>query len=472
MKSSIFVLLIPALLFAGCRLGPAYQLACVETPEEWKAAVASPTAASCVDNWWEIFEDDLLDSLEQQALENNPNLSVALEHVFEARAIAGVSRADLFPQLNLNPAYSDTGTLFKLYGIPPGLSNFIPGFLQILRVHEFQYFLPVNLSYEVDLWGKYRGLYDSAVFNSEAVVEAYRTSLLTVTSDLASHYFNMRSADAQIEILQRTRELNQNFVKLTRDRFTKGLVSNLDVASAELQLSNTEAEYYDVVRQRNLFENAIAALVGMPASDLRIEAQPLLQTPPIIPVGIPSTILEQRPDIAEAERKMASEHAQIGVAYASFFPSLSLTGSLGYNSPDLHQFLSWKSRYWEMGATSSQFLFDANRRCSNLEIAWARFREAEGSYQQVVLTAFQEVEDALTNIEFQEKQMASLGRSVQAANLTRTLSTNRYKSGLVNYLDVITSDQNELVARRNYQNILGQRYQSTIQLIKALGGSW
>jgi multidrug efflux system outer membrane protein len=361
--------------------------------------------------------------------------------------------------------------LFKLFGIP---QTFIDqfGLKQVIRVHEMLYRLPVNMSYELDLWGRLQGQYESALLNVQAQQDAYCTTLLALTSELASHYFNLRTLDAQAELLLKTIAVRQKNVDLTLSRFQKGITNYLDVAEANVDLSNAEAEYDDTIRQRQLMENAIAVLIGMPASEFCLEANPLAGLPPVIPPGIPSSVVSQRPDIAEAERTLASEHALIGVAYADFLPSFNLTGALGFSSPDFEHFMRWKSRYWNFTANIGQTLFDGWRKCSNLNLSWARYYEALGNYQQVVLVAFQEVEDALNNIEWQARQAKHLEKSVEAASRATHLSKQRYLQGVANYLEIVVNERSELEVRRSYINTMGQRFQSTIQLIKALGGGW
>lgn len=469
------------LLLSGCRVGPRYHAPCTETPIEWKHQDPISTAECCemeseppLGYWWEIFDDPILDSLEAEAIVNNPNMAVALAHIAEAWAIVGVNRADLFPQVNLNPNFIDQGVLFKFYtpgglkipGIPPGFFN------TPFRIHQMQYNLPLNLSWELDLWGKYRSEVDSAISNAESQVEAYRAALLSLTADLASSYFNLRYLDSIIELLEETMKTRKSSYELAKTRYDKGLINYTDVASASLEMSNTESDYLDVVRQRGLQENFIATLIGTPASELIVNPMPLAQAPPIVPSGVPSEVLLRRPDLSEAERDMAAEHAQIGVAYASFFPSLTLTGAFGFESPTFKDFLTWKSRFWQIGASIFQTVFDGGRNKSNLDAAWARFDQAYGTYRGKVLTAFQEVEDALNNLEYEKKQSDSLERSVEDASRLLGLSTTRYQKGLTTYIEVVVNQRSELDAKRNYVNVLGARYQSTIQLIKALGGGW
>lgn len=451
-------------------MGPRYNGPCDEVPDEWKACESACAETACVDYWWEIFNDPCLNQLEWQAITNSPNLYVAAERVIEARALAGVSRADLFPDVDFNPSYSDTGQLFKLY-LPSGFP-LLQGNKGIYRVVQMQYALPLNLSYELDLWGKVRGQYESAWMTAQAQEEAYHTALLSLTTDLASAYFQLRTFDSLIELLNRTLDLRARELKLTNDQYEKGLTGLLDVSTAQAALANIESELLDLIRQRQLQENTIALLAGEPASYLCIEALSLCGLPPEVPASLPSDVLTQRPDIAQAERMMASQHRLIGVAYASFFPSIELTGTLGFLSPTFHDFLSWESRLWSMGGSLLEPIFDGGRRCANLEATCARFRQASGEYQQQVLVAFKEVEDALSNLDMQYKQSVSVAKYVDAASRAAHISRERYNKGLTNYMTVIENDSTEIDAQRTQVQLLGVRYLSTIQLIKAIGGRW
>lgn len=468
--NSLFLLL---LLF-GCHLGPKYHPPAPPIPEEWKAPVAdsATTATAQFDYWWEVFNDETLNSLEQQAIINNPTLYVALERVIEARAIANVKKADLYPQVDLTGKYSDSAQLYQFF-LPPGVV--IPNVDKVspfFRIHQFLYALQLNLNYELDLWGRIRGQYASAVYSAQAQQQDYYASLLTLTAELATHYFQLRTFDAQMDYLQATVDSYKKNYQLVKTRFDKGLINYSDVANASLQVTNAQSNYEDTARQRRLEENAIAALTGTYASEFSLEHHPLALSPPVIPAGVPATILAQRPDIAEAERTMAAQHALIGVAYASFLPSISITGALGYSSPDFQQFLRGLSRYWAFGANMRGPIIDGGRNCANLIEAWARYREASGEYQQIMLTAFQEVENALNNLERQDKQAQFLASSVQSSEQVYRLSSNRYNKGIVSYLEVIDSERAKLNVQLNDIALLGARYISTIQLIKALGGGW
>lgn len=466
---SSFILI---LLLTGCRVGPKYHPPSPEPPEEWKSTSPTSTPTPYFACWWEVFKDEKLNNLEEQAVANNPSLYIALERVLEARAIAGVKKADLYPQLNLNARYSDSAQLYQFF-LPPGVV--IPNIDKVspfFRIHQFLYLLKMDLNYEIDLWGKLRGQYASAVFSAQAQQQDYYASLLSLTAELADHYFQLRSFDAQMDYLQATIDSYQKNYQLVKNRFDKGLINYGDVANASLQVTNAQSNYEETARQRRIEENAIAVLIGVIPSEFTLEYDPLQLPPPKIPAGVPATILAQRPDIAAAERNMAAQNRLIGVAYASFLPSLDITGALGYSSPDFRQFLRGISKYWAFGAEAKEPVFDGWRNISNLRESWARYREASGEYQQTVLTAFQEVEDALNNLERQDKQGQFLASSAESSEQVYRLSNQRYNKGLVSYLNVVDSERAKLNAQLNEIALLGARYLSTVQLIKALGGSW
>jgi len=466
------ILVLGLALFSACTVGARYHPPYTEVPCAWKNPVGQESCLLELSNWWEIFADEQLSRLEVLALANNPNLFVAMARIEEAWGLAGVKRADLYPQLTLNPYYNDTGQLFKIF-LPQQISNFIPlGSIKPFRITQFQYALPLNLSYEVDLWGKNKQLYQSALINVKVQQEAYQSVILTVTTDLAASYFNLRTLDGTIDFLEDSLKVLRKNYELSQSRYNKGLVNYFDVTRAYESLANTESDYYEATRLRGLQENMIGALIGLPASSFSLEQQSIDGQPPSIPVGIPSSLLLRRPDIAQAERKMASDHAMIGATYASFFPSLDLTGAIGFFSPDFKQFLQWISRYWNIGVSANQTVFDGGRKCSNLEQAIAVFREAHGDYQQQILVAFREVEDALNNLEFYERQSESLKNFQNAALQATQMAKNRYKKGLANQIEAINYELTSLNASLNYINVNGLRYQATIQLIKAIGGKW
>jgi len=465
------LLLFLTVLVYGCRLGPSYQPPSVAVPDQWKESQETTQAPVFDSLWWEVFQDDTLSSLECQAIANNPNLFIALDRVAEARAVAGVDRSALYPQLNLNPSYSNTGQLFKIF--LPNNATLLPAtFPTIYRIHQLQYSLPLTMSYEVDLWGKLKGQYESAIFQAQMQEDNLQVALLTLTTDLATNYFKLRAFDALLDTLSENLDLLKKNVQLVQSRFNKGLVSELDVVQAQQQLTDNEATYLDTMRQRALQEHAIAALLGVAPIDLCLGKMPLVMAPPAVQPNLPSQVLLQRPDIRAAERSMAAQHVLIGVAYASFFPSLHLTGTIGFLSPDIRQFLEWKSRLWSMGLNAAQPIFDAGYHEANLKLAYAQYYESLHSYEQTVLTALREVEDALTNVEKQGQEYEKYVESSTWASRQIHLATTRYTKGLSNYLTVLDSERTKIQTDINRVNVLGLRYVATIQLIKALGGSW
>jgi multidrug efflux system outer membrane protein len=456
------------LLAQGCHLGPDYEVPSLPLPQGWKGeTAAAPTPQ--VEFWWEVFEDETLSSLAKLVVRDNPDLYAALQRIEEARAVSGIAKSVLYPQASLQPNYNDTGELIELYGVPQGL---FPGLQTITRVHEMSYALPLTMSYEVDIWQKNRGRYNVAKAYTEAELESYRASLLMLTSDLASDYFNAKTLDRQIALLSEKVMISQEMLRLRQLRYLSGLDNYVEVLTAIEQSEVNQAHYEDAVRQRRLFENAIGALIGKTASEFTLATDELNTLPPIVPAGVPSTLLIRRPDVAQAERKMAAAHALIGVAYASFYPAINLTGALGFLSPELGEFLTWGGRLWQWGAQIFQTVFDGKRRSSQLDFAKATFQETEGQYKKVILTAFREVEDALNNLEQEAKQADDYLRVWEAAGSTAAIFTRRFEVGVSSQLEVLSSRLQKIQAEQEFVHLTGLRYQATVQFIKALGGNW
>ena len=457
---SLYFLIILA-LYAGCSVGTRFEPPEIEVPCNWKNKTPETTDAGYADEWWEIFQDPVLNDLEQQLLSNNYDLKIAFNRVQEARAIMKGAKAELYPQLYLNPLYNNEGVLYESYS--DGV---------IVRAHEVLYLLPLSLSYEADLWGKIRSRYLAAQENWEGQQEAFRSTLLILTADLATVYFQLRTLDTQIGLLQSFVKNREKALKINEFRYKSKLVDYSDVTRAALQVTNAQAETQELHRLRAELENRIALLIGTQASEFMLASLPLEGVPPQIPVGIPSEVLMRRPDIAEAERLMATEHALVNAAYASFFPSLSLTGGAGYSSPHLRYFLKGRSRLWSFGASASQMIFDGGRLSADLSVQESRFREAGHEYQQKVLLCLEEVENALSDLESYGKEYLDLSNSVIWAQKTLRIANSRYKSGVVSYLEVVISEQEALNNQIVQNELLGLRFVHTIQLIKVLGGGW
>ena len=452
---------IAILLFTGCSVGSKYTPPAVDSPSTWKNQTADFSDASYTDYWWEVFDDPQLNAFEQEVLSKNYDLKIAFNRVQEARSLADAAKADLYPQLYLNPAYNNEGVLYESYS-----DNVI------VRAHEMLYLLPFNLSYEADLWGKIRSRYQAAQDSWEGQIEAYNSVMLILTADLAAVYYQIRTMDAQIDLLEMTVKNREKGLKINQSRYDARVIDYSDVTRAALEVSNALAQYHEILRTRAELENRLAVLMGTPSSEFRFAHCPLQGIPPTIPIGIPSEVLLRRPDIAEAERLMATEHALVNAAYASFFPSLSLTATAGYSSVNLKYFLKNRSRLWSFGAGASQMIFDAGRLAADLAIQESRFREACAEYQEKVLVCFEEVEDALSNLELYAKEFNDVSQSVEWAKKTYRISNNRYENGVTSYLDVVTSEQEELANQIAQNNLLGLRFVSTVQLIEVIGGGW
>lgn len=454
--------------FSSCNFAPTYRKPKMELSQNWKTTPEITASTKHFDHWWEIFEDNDLNNLEGIAIQNNPSIFVAMQRVAEARAVAKFAKSELYPQITLNPSYQNTGALTKAYIPIPQ----IEGSKSVFRVHEMEYAIPLNLNYELDLWGKYRNYYAAAKMNAQAQEEALHAAILSLTTDLAKNYFQYRSLDTQAQLIKEIIKANQKNYELVKERYEKGLVSKLNFNSAEKALFDLEANYEETISNRSLTENQIALLLGMEPAQFSLESSILEKDPPLVPVGLPSSILLQRPDISQVERNMAAANALIGVAYASFFPSLTLTGALGFSSPDLRHFLRWESRLWQMGARVAQTVFEGGRNRAKVLLAKSYYLETTGNYKNTILTALKEVEDALNNLERQQKQYSYLTESTYAALDNYRLSLQRYEKGLVPYLEVVDNNTTALQAKLQAVNLLGIRHISTVELIKSLGGRW
>lgn len=463
-------LLLSLLSFASCKVGPSYHPPCVETPEAWKTEVAAGQKFTYDDKWWDLFADETLSCLEEQTILNNPDLETALWRIEEARAVAAHEKAALFPDIDLNPSFLNTGALFKLFfptknGLPPTLTA-----VDVFRIHQQQFAFPLLYNYDLDLWGLKQQNFESAYYNEQSKEEAYRSLLLMLTTSIAEAYFNLRSIDASIVLLEKTIALRSKDLELSENRFNMGLVSGLDVENYKQLLAQSKIQLVDNERLRALQENQIANLAGIPASLYALPRMPLVVSPPPVQADLPSTMLLRRPDLAEAERQMAAQHALVGAAYASLFPSFSLTAGLGYESPVFKDFMEYFGRYWTMGAQANQTVFDGGKKFSNIDATWARFFQASSNYQSIALRAFKEVEDALVELEAESKQVKNYEYLLEAARKASNMSKRRYEAGLVNNFEYIVNERAVLDAELRLQALIGLQYTSTLNLIRALGG--
>lgn len=461
------------LLLFGCQLTPSYCPPEFDLPVAWKAEPAPSSEPPLCGPWWELFCDPLLNELEGAAVVNNADLQAACARVAEARALAGVQKADLFPQLSLTPGYSNASQLFEFFGPTSLLQQFLNTSKRIFRIHQLWYSLPFNVSYEVDIWGKLRKRAEAACTAAEAQYWAFQAATLSLTSEVAITYFSLRALDSRIDLYRKRVAEYRTAYQLSSDRYERGLIEYIDVMDRLQTLSTAEANLAELEQERGLYENLIAQLVGISASVFCIPHTPLpCEPPPSIPAGLPSTLLFQRPDIAEAERLLASGTAQVGSAYASLFPSIELTTTAGFLSPTLSEFMNWIGRYLIYGITGNQTVFDGGRKGANVMVQGARLCEAKADYRETVLTAFREVEDALLSLQQEAIQYEGLVEAATAAQTSTDLAHQRYQRGLTNYFEVVERENLSLEAEDLVVELQGLRYLSTIQLIKALGGGW
>jgi multidrug efflux system outer membrane protein len=454
---------------AACTVGPHYQRPKTEVPAVFKEAPpagwkeAQPRDEISKGNWWIVFGDPTLNELEEQATSANQNLKAAVDRVDQARALARISQAQLYPSINAEIGASRQHVSANA-PVPPGAAR------RSYALNSLA--LPLDASYEVDLFGKIRRSLEASRADYQASVAAYQTVLLTLESDIAQDYFNLRYVDADRTMLQQNIKVQQAFLDLTTHRRDGGLASGLDVTAAETQLDTTKALYVGDERLRNQLEHAIAVLLGKPAAEFSLQENPLNLTPPVLPPGLPSDLLERRPDVAEAERQMAAACARIGVARAGYFPDLSLTASAGFLSSALSKLLSGSSAAWTIAPLLSVPVSQGGRIKANYQYAEAVYKETVDNYRQHLLTAFQQVEDGLSDLRVLEAQAGVQELAVQASQRRVDISTARYKGGLAGYLEVLTAEDTLLQNQRTSTQILGLRLISSVQFINALGGGW
>lgn len=443
-------------MLAACSVGPKYVKPTMSTmPVSFKEMngwkVASPNDTAIRGAWWELYNDPQLNALEEQVAAANQNVAQAEAQFREARAQVGIARAAYFPTVGTTPSVTRSAKLGKTAG---------------------DYSLPVDLSWEADLWGRIRHTVESGRADAQASAADLAGLILSSQADLAQDYFQLRTLDADKKLLDETVVAYEKSLELTKNRYAAGVVSASDVLQAETQLKSTQAQAVDVGVQRAQLEHAIALLIGKPASVFSLPPSPLSATPPAIPVGLPSELLERRPDIAAAERRAAAANAQIGVAEAAYYPTLTFSLAGGLDAGSLAKWFTWPARFWSLGPTVSQTIYDGGLRHSQTDQAWAAYEANVASYRQTVLTGFQEVEDALAALRILEHEASVQGEAVKAAQQTVTVTTNQYEAGTVAYLNVLTAQTAEFTNEKTAIDIVGRRMTSSVQLIKALGGGW
>ncbi len=436
---------------------------------QWKEA--KPSDGEIRGQWWEIYNDTQLNALEEQVDISNQNVLAAEAQFRAARAAVKIARAGAYPTLNASPSITKSRSSSTLVTVPPAPSS-TAGTAGRFNGVQTDYNLQAEISYIPDIWGNIRRTVEQSSTSAQASFADLENARLSYHALLAQDYFGLRGLDGQKQLLETTVESYQKFIKLTNDRYQSGIASRADVAQAEAQLDTARAQLIDVGIQRAQFEHAIAILIGTPPSQFSIPSAPFTGTPPSIPVGVPSDLLERRPDIAGAERRMAAANAGIGVAIAAYFPTLTLTATAGVESFQLTQLLSEPSTFWSLGASVAQNIFDAGKRHAQVEQARASYQATVANYRQTVLTSFQQVEDNLAALRLLEEEALVQNAAVKAAEQSLTVSTAQYKEGIQSYLQVIVAQTTALSDELNAVNILTRRMTSSVLLIEALGGGW
>jgi len=466
------------LLAEGCTVGPRYArpAAPAPAPDAWKTQPpwqqAAPKDAIPKGTWWQVFHDPQLDAYEQQLLQANQSLIAARDRLAQARSLARVATADYFPQLATDPSVvRERGSGNRpLNGAAPSVVN---GVAQPIRPYtQTVYTIPFSLSYEADLFGRVRKNVEAANASLQSTAADLGNVQLVLTAELAADYFTLRELDAEYQVVQESVGYQRKGLDLLNARHVGGIASGLEVAQQAALLDSTISQASLVQQSRAQYEHAIAVLVGQPASNFSVPVTPLNATPPPVPLGVPSDVLERRPDIASSERQMAFENAQVGIARAAFYPHITLSGGGGYQSTDITSLFNAPSLFWSLGADALEPLLQGGRNRANLAAAQAAYDQSVANYRQSVLVAFQEVEDGISNLSTLSQALTTQTAAVDDARRALDIANNRYIGGVTSYLDVITAQTTLLGSERLQTQLLGQQMVSSVYLVKAIGGGW
>jgi NodT family efflux transporter outer membrane factor (OMF) lipoprotein len=460
-----------AIVLAGCTVGPNYQrpsappapAAYKELPPPnppngtWKQA--QPSDALIKGKWWEIYNDPRLNDLEEKLTVSNQNLKAATQQYLEAREQVRVARSFYYPTVSAGPSISRQHTTSNSPSATQGLTF-------------STYALTGQVAWEVDLWGQIRRTVEQARANAQASAADLANIELSLRSELAFDYFEMRGLDTQKQLLDDTVAADTDYLQLTQTRFKGGVVTDVDVAQAQTQLESVRAQDIDVGVARAQFEHAIATLIGVTPSSFSLPFMPLTLLLPQIPTGVPSQLLERRPDIAGAERRTDAANAQIGIAISAYYPNVTLSGAGGFQSAHAGTWVQGPSSLWSLGGSAIELLFDAGRRHALTDQAREAYDAQTAFYRQSVLNAFQEVEDNLAALRILNDEAATQNAAVEASIRSLNLSTSRYKGGVTTYLEVLIAQTTQLTNQRTQADITTRQFAASVQLIKALGGGW
>jgi NodT family efflux transporter outer membrane factor (OMF) lipoprotein len=490
-------------MLCGCTVGPPYLKPSVQSPSAYKELtaaqfkdtdgwkVAAPQDTTLRDKWWELFGDPQLSALEEQVKVSNQNVAAAYAAFMQARAMVKQAQAQYWPTLTVGAsmtrshqpagvgaaAASGTGTSAASSSGGTGTSATSTSGTGITSVSSEGgtgnfFSLPFDASWTPDLWGKVRNLVKGNIAAAQASAADLANAQLTAQAEVAVDYFELRSQDDLIALADATVKAYTESLALTQAQYETGIASDETVAQAQVQLQTTQAQATNLGIQRAQYEHAIAVLVGQPASTFSVAARSSNVQPPAVPFGVPSQLLERRPDVAADERLMAQANAQIGVEDAAYFPTLTLSASAGFDSTTAADWLTWPARFWSVGPSLSETIFDGGLRSANVAQYRAAYNEAVANYRQTVLTAFQQVEDNLASLRILSQELAQQDQAVASSQHYVTLATDRYRLGLDPYLDVVTAQTSLFSNQQTNVNLRMQQLTATVQLIEALGGGW
>lgn len=469
-------------LTAGCTVGPRYSRPAAPgpAPDAWKTQPpwqpAAPKDSIPKGEWWKIYNDANLNSYEQQLLQANQSLVAARDRLDQARSLARVATSGLFPQLSADPsAVRERGSgnrplngaaAAEVGGVPNNSSQTVTPYTQNV------FAIPFDINYEVDVFGRVRRQVEAANATLQSTAADLGNAQLVLTAELAADYFSLRELDAEFNVVQESVGYQRKGLDLVNRQHEGGIVSGLEVAQQAALLDATVSQLSLVQESRAQYEHAIAVLIGQPASSVNVHVAPLQATPPPVPLGVPSDMLERRPDVSSAERQMAYQNAQVGIARTAFYPQITLSGAGGWQSAQLAPLLNAPSLFWSLGADALEPIFEGGRNRANLAAARAAYDQSVANYRQAVLTAFQQVEDGISNLSTLSQALVTQRAAVEDARRELTIANNRYIGGATDYLNVINAQTTLLTSERLETQLLGQQMVSSVYLVKALGGGW
>ena len=469
MRPALVSLLLTAVLLSGCSVGPNYHRPSAQVPDTWKGEgpwqAAAPQDSIPKGTWWQLYQDAELNRLEQELLQANQSLVAARDRLWQARSLARVASAAYFPSLTASP----NGQRQRFSG-NRDLESASPAAVKPDTENIFN--VPFSVNYEADLFGSVRRGLEAANATLQATAAELENTRLVLTAELAADYFNLRELDREADVVRKSVEIQQKGLDLVNHQHEGGIASGLAVAQQAALLDATAAQLQLVVQQRSQYEHAIAELTGHPASSFTLDKAPFNVTPPAIPAGIPSQILERRPDVAASERQMAYQNAQVGLAKAAFYPHITLGGSGGWQSRDVATLVNAPSAIWALGGSILQPVFNGGQNRANLLASQAAYDQSVANYREAVLEAFQQVEDGLAGLAFLDQAAKTQQVAVEDSRKALDIANNRYVGGVTTYLDVITAQSTLLSNERLATQLLGQQMVTSVFLVKALGGGW